>query len=217
MRKKGEDRMRKLALHLISEDVLRSREIINALERVDRADFVAPTLANEAYDDVPLPIGEDQTISQPYTVVFMLELLRPRKGDRIFEVGSGSAWQTALLANIVGDSGKVYAAERIPSLCELGKKNLRKYSELFRRVEWFCMNAISGLPDIAEKIGAFDGIIAAAELYDAPVEWRRELKIGGRLVYPYDHTIVCETRREENKIDTRRFQGFSFVPFVGQT
>ena len=86
----------------IKQGVLKTPAIIEAFKKIDRADFVTPELKERAYINEPLPIGEGQTISQPYTVAFMLELLQPESGNKIFEIGFGSGWQTAILAEIVG-------------------------------------------------------------------------------------------------------------------
>src|SRR3989344_6125935 len=108
--------------YLIERKILKTPRIIEAFRAVDRAAFVLPEYKDEAYENHPLPIGEGQTISQPETVAFMLEKLDPAAGEKILDVGSGSGWTTALLADIAGDSGKDFGIERIPSLCELGRK-----------------------------------------------------------------------------------------------
>ena len=84
--------------------------------------------ADLTYVNEPLPIGHGQTISQPLTVAFMLELLQPEEGNKILDIGSGSGWQSALLAEIVGEKGKVYAMEVVPELKEYGEKNVSKYN-----------------------------------------------------------------------------------------
>ena len=104
--------MEELIRWLEGRGVLRSPRLKAALQAVDRADFIPPDLRAAAYLDEPLPIGQGQTISQPYTVVFMLEALGVAPGHRVLEIGYGSAWQTALLAYLVGDQG-VFALEGI--------------------------------------------------------------------------------------------------------
>src|SRR3990167_5854650 len=105
--------MRELVRELIEQGYLKTERIIDAFLSVDRKDFVLEQYTDEAYLDIPLPIGWGQTISQPATVAFMLELLQPRGGDKIMDVGAGSCWQTALLARVAGPTGKIFAADRI--------------------------------------------------------------------------------------------------------
>jgi protein-L-isoaspartate(D-aspartate) O-methyltransferase len=144
----------------------------------------------------------------------MLELLRPKAGDRIIDIGYGSGWQTALLADIVSTHGTVYAIERVPNLCALGKRNVANYPEHAKRVEFFCQDATPGLPDIAQHIGEFDGIIAAADVRTVPQSWREQLTIGGRLVYPSEGVIYAELKRAKDTFEKTGHPGFIFVPFV---
>lgn len=206
--------MQELLALLKNQGLPRSKDIVDALSHVDRKDFVTSEHLGEAYADVALPIGGGQTISQPYTVVFMLELLQAKEGDNIFEIGYGSGWQTALLAHIVGNGGKVYAAELVEELCEFGKANVSRYDALFKRVEWYCQNAAPGLPDIAASIGGFDAIIAAAEVREVPPAWREQLKAGGCLVYPKNGSIFREVKQAADELDIHEYPGFSFVRFV---
>ena len=199
---------------LKKEGVLKSPSILRALKKVDRKKFVPDAEAALAYSDIPLPIGEGQTISQPYTVVFMLELLKPKSGEHIMDIGSGSGWQTGLLANIVGERGKIYAIEIIPSLCELTKKNIAQFPELEGRVEFYCQSAETGLPEISKKICGFDAIISAAEVEKVPKAWREQLKIGGRLLYPRSRSLFFETKNKDGTFSMHLYPGFAFVPFV---
>src|SRR3989338_8071025 len=101
---------------LIGGGYLKTPLIIEAFKKIDRADFVSENLRDEAYENYPLPIGFDQTISQPLTVAFMLELLQPQPGEKILDIGSGSGWTTTLLAFCVGKEGRGFGLERIPEL-----------------------------------------------------------------------------------------------------
>ena len=206
--------MEKLVQDLKNKGVLRSKNIEKSLLKIDRAYFIPEDLKTFAYSDTALPIGYGQTISQPYTVVFMLEHLKADKGMNILEVGYGSGWQTALLADLVGDEGAVYSMEVIPELCRFGKINISHFSNLDKRVEFYCKNATAGLPEVAEDIGGFDRIICAAEVDDVPMSWREQLKIDGVMVYPKKRSLYKEIKVGEQKFDIEHYPGFVFVPFV---
>ena len=143
-----------LADELIRKRVLKTPRLIKAFRAVDRKDFLPPSEEHFAYLDEPLPIGEGQTISQPWTVAFMLELLDPRPGENIMEIGYGSGWQTALMAHT---GANVFAIERIPKLCKFGIKNVKRLS---LSAKFYCKDGTLGLPGTAKKVGGFDKIIA---------------------------------------------------------
>ncbi|MBI2025379.1 methyltransferase domain-containing protein [Candidatus Kaiserbacteria bacterium] len=199
-----------LVAHLKQTGVLRSAPVLAAFEEIDRADFVPENLKPLAYEDTALPIGGGQTISQPYTVAFMLEQLQVRGGDTVLEVGYGSGWQTALLSHLVGPSGRVYAFEVLPTLCRLGENNLEKYPHLARRVQFLCRSGEKGYPEKAP----FDRIIAAAEVAEAPPAWREQLRPSGRMMYPKNSALILEEKRRDGSIKAAAFPGFAFVPFV---
>src|SRR6056297_1533626 len=114
--------------NLIKKGWLKTDRIINAFKNIKRKDFVKPDLKEISNYNQALPIGYNQTISQPLVVAFMLEKLDPKPGQKILDIGSGSGWTTALLAEIVGKEGKVIAIEIIEELMKFGKKNVRKYN-----------------------------------------------------------------------------------------
>ena len=197
---------------LKDKSVLRDPQIEAALRAVDRKDFIPKELRDSAYIDTALPVGFGQTISQPYTVVFMLELLAPSVGEKILDIGYGSGWQTALLAHLVGDTGVVYGVEIVPELCRFGAENIAKYSELCPRIHLECRDASSGA-NIPR--GTFiDKIIAAAEVDVIPKAWRAQLRVGGKMIYPSRGSIMLETNLGGNKFARKEFPGFAFVPFV---
>lgn len=205
-----DERWQKLVEELNSSGYLKTPRIIEAFKAVDRKDFVSPEYKDKPYGNYPLPIGEGQTISQPLTVAFMLELLDPRLGEKVLDIGSGSGWVTALLAELVGLSGRVVGVERIQKLCEFGKNNLKKYfSEDRARI--FCEDATSVVP--AE--GSFDKIIAGATASkDIPTLWRDALKVGGKIVAPIGGSIWRFTKVSDAEWKEEEFPGFSFVPLV---
>jgi protein-L-isoaspartate(D-aspartate) O-methyltransferase len=187
--------------------VLKSKHIQEAFEAVDRKDFVPEDYHVEAYEDYPLPIGHGQTISQPTTVAFMLELLEPKKGERVLDIGSGSGWTTALLAYLVGEGGEVLGVERVPELVEFGRKNLEKYHFGHVRIE-----------RAGEEIGMpeerpYDKILVSAAAEKLPEKLMRQLKVGGKLVIPIGDSI-CRIEKTKDSIVQQSYPGFIFVPLV---
>lgn len=192
--------------------VLKNPLVYSAFRAVDRADFVPANKKLEAYQNYPLPIGHGQTISQPYTVAFMLDLLEPTKGQKILEIGSGSGWQTAMLAHIVGPKGKIYAMELIPELSKFGEVNVEQYPDLAKRITFLAQSAENGLPEHAP----FDRIIAAASLKEIQEVWKKQLTIGGKMVFPLRESIYVLTKESDIVFKKEVFPGFVFVPFVKQ-
>lgn len=213
---------------LVEDGYLKTPLITEAFRAVDRKDFVLPGYLGEAYGDYPLPIGHGQTISQPLTVVFMLELLEPQPGENILDIGSGSGWTTALLAYAVGrkenrkpktkseKSGTVVAIERIPELCKFGEKNVGKYDFAGEGVaKFFCGDASLGAPrEFLPKMG-FDKILAgAAAAAGIPEAWKKQLKTGGRIVAPVGQSVVVFDKISDDKWKTEEYRGFTFVPLI---
>src|SRR3989338_7954153 len=179
-----------------------------AFEKIDRADFVSLEYRSEANENYPLPIGFGQTISQPFTVAFMLELLSPQEGDKVLDVGCGSGWTTALLANLVGKTGKVFGVEIIPELVEFGRKNLAKY--IFPNAEIVRAGAELGPPSEAP----FDRILVSAAAEEIPETLLRQLKAPGVMVLPVKNVIVQIKKDATGEISKKEFPGFAFVPLV---
>lgn len=201
--------MQELVQHLKREGVLKTPAIITAFKAIDRKDFVPQEFQKAAYGDYPLPLVAGQTISQPYTVAFMLELLGPQKGEKILDVGSGSAWTCALLASIVGEKGKVWGTELVVELAEFGKKNLAKYPKL--KVEIFqAKKGELGLP----KEAPFDKILVSAAAQEIPQELLSQLKDKGVMVLPVESAVLRIQKRPGQEADIQRFEGFAFVPLV---
>lgn len=172
--------------------------------KVDRKDFVLKEYESEAYEDYPLPIGFGQTISQPSTVFFMLKLLNPKKGEKILDVGSGSGWTTALLAEAVGEKGKVFGIEKIPELVEFGKNNISKYN--FNNVQILEAGKELGL----SKEAPFDKILVSASAKEIPQELMDQLKDKGIMVIPVGNDIL----KIQKKGKIEKYEGFVFVPLI---
>lgn len=199
---------RQLINHLIDSGVLRSLSLINAFQTCDRILFVPENLRPYAYDDRPLPIGEGQTISQPYTVAVMLELLHPRVGNKILDIGSGSGWTTALLASAVGNDGFVTGMERVAELVEYGRERLIKAKITNASITQADPSAL-GKPGTQ-----YDRILVSASASDMPKELIEQLKAGGILVIPIGNSIWRITKEEDGRISFYELPGFVFVPLI---
>ncbi len=215
--------MADLVDQLIQQNYLKTPRIVEAFRKIKRADFVPEEVKVAQGEDfinsynAPLQIGHGQTISQPLTVAFVLELLQPQEGDKILDIGSGSGWQAALLSQIVGEKGLVYAIEIIPELKEFGEKNAEKYR--LSNIEFICGDGASGFSSQAP----FDKIVVAAAVQTkgdvsgvgaVPSPWKKQLKKGGRLVVPIEHSIWLLVKKSEEDFIQKEFPGFSFVPLI---
>lgn len=197
---------RQLIEHLSKKTgVLRTVAIRKAFLTFDRADFVPEDYKVEAYEDYPLPIGFKQTISQPTTVAFMLELLDVRIGENVLDLGSGSGWTTALLSSLVGKNGHVTGVEIIPELVQYGRHNLAQYK--IKNAEIVAARGGIGFP----MSGPYDKILVSAAAKEVPKKLLTQLKPGGILVMPVGHTLLQIRKISEADFETREFSGFSFV------
>lgn len=188
---------------------VRDERVLEAMSRIPRHLFVPEGLREYAYDDGPLSIGEGQTISQPYMVALMTECLAAGPEDRVLEVGTGSGYQTALLAELAGE---VYSIERIPLLSEHAARHLAECG--YRNVRLFVGDGSLGLPAYAP----FDGILVTAGAPEVPSALLEQLSPGGRLVIPiggtYHQTLVKITKGPRG-FQREPVTGCVFVPLVG--
>jgi protein-L-isoaspartate(D-aspartate) O-methyltransferase len=180
---------------------------LGQLVNIDRGDFVLPEFKRFCYEDHPLSIGEGQTISQPSTVAFMLELLDPQPGQQILDIGCGSGYTSALLAYLVGQQGNVTGVEIKEKLVELAKSNLHAYVHL--PVNIYLAGRKPGLP--GEQ---FDRILVSAAAETFPYELLDQLKEPGRLVIPILNSIYLYEKAESGEIITKEHYGFVFVPLI---
>lgn len=198
---------------LVEGGWLKDDRIISAFRKIKRADFMVPGMEEMAELNEALPIGYGQTISQPLVVAFMLELLEPTEGEKILDIGSGSGWTTALLAQLVGESGRVIGIEIIPQLKIFGERNLAKYDFIQKGIaQIICADGTKGY----EKEAPYDKILCSASAQELPKTWKEQLKIGGRIVTPIKNSIWLFVKNSENNFQQKEYPGFVFVPLVNQ-
>ncbi|MBI2036810.1 MAG: protein-L-isoaspartate(D-aspartate) O-methyltransferase [Candidatus Liptonbacteria bacterium] len=196
------------------EGYLKTPRIIEAFLSVDRRDFVPKELADESYRNTALPIGEGQTISQPLVVAFMLELLKPRAGQKMLDIGTGSGWVAGLLAELAGERGRVVSVERIAELSRAANKRLAPYGFVERGMLSLVLgDGTKGWPPEAP----YDRIIAAAAGTSIPASWKEQLAVGGRIVAPMGSRIVMLEKRKDGGFREEAHEGFSFVPLIGDS
>ncbi|NQT00214.1 MAG: protein-L-isoaspartate(D-aspartate) O-methyltransferase [Candidatus Omnitrophica bacterium] len=189
---------------------IKDRRVIQAFEQVPRHKFVAEKYLNSAYADHPLAIGARQTISQPYMVALMSEWLELSGDERVLEIGTGSGYQTAILAEL---AAQVYSVERLGSLAELARKRLQdlKYQNIRIKID----DGTAGWPEFA----AYDRIIVTAATPDVPRPLAEQLKVMGKLVIPLGGAfsqILTQITKHRDQVETKQICGCVFVPLVGQ-
>lgn len=186
------------------------RRVLAAMAWVPREWFLPPHFADEAYDDGPLPIGSGQTISQPLIVALMTQALAPRRGDRVLEVGTGSGYQTAVLAHI---GAKVFTVERLPDLLVEAEERFRRLS--LSNIETRLGDGAGGWPEWAP----FNGVIVTAAAPGVPQPLTEQLAPGGRLVIPIGDLVTQEliiVERGPTGLTERRAGGVRFVPLISR-
>lgn len=187
-----------------------SPAVLRAMQTVPREEFVPATLQGAAYDDRALPIACGQTISQPAVVAYMTEQLRLGEGDRVLEIGTGSGYQAAVLAEIVRE---VYTVERIPELAATAGARLARLG--YRNIRVRTGDGTQGWPEA----GPFDAIMVTAAGADIPPALLTQLKDGGRLIMPLgepdgDQVLILVVRDPEGKHVWHQLWPVRFVPLI---
>jgi protein-L-isoaspartate(D-aspartate) O-methyltransferase len=196
-----------------STGYLSSKKIEEAIRKFPRHLFVPQSVRHLAYVDAPLPIGFNQTISQPSTVIAMTEALNVKSGMKILEIGSGSGWQASILSHLVGDRGFVYSIEVIKELSEFAKSNMRKLG--INNVEVILRDGSLGLYEESP----FDRIIVTAASPNIPQPLIEQLKIDGLIVIPTGNMYLQEmivAKKTKNGLQKKSIGNFAFVPLVGE-
>ncbi len=198
-----------MVLHQIEARGIKHQPTLNAMRKVERHLFVPAPYQDRAYDDSPLPIGYGQTISQPFIVAMMTEMLEPKSTDRVLEIGTGSGYQAAVLAEIVN---RVYTIEIVKELGEKTRKLLNKLG--YDNIEVIIGDGYKGL---AEK-SPFDAIIVTAAVKAIPPPLLKQLKDGGKMIIPIGASSAVQNlvlvRKKGGKIYKTNLSKVRFVPFT---
>lgn len=184
--------------------------VLDAMRAVPRDEFVAPERRLSAYEDRPLPIGEGQTISQPYIVALMIEGAQVKPGERVLEVGAGSGYAAAVMAQI---GAQVFAIERHEALAASAAQRLARLG--YDGVQLVAGDGSKGWPEHAP----FDAILVAAAGPQVPASLKQQLAIGGRLVIPvgeYPQSLLRITRTRKDSFEEDNLGGVTFVPLIGE-
>jgi len=203
---------KRMVLEQIHARGVRDTCVLEAMGKVRREAFVPEGLRDLAYADKPLPIGSGQTISQPYIVAYMIEALALQGGDKVLEIGAGSGYAAALLAEIADE---VYAIERIGALAERAASQLM--DEGYENVHVLHADGTRGWIDFAP----FDAILVSAGAPEVPETLKSQLAVGGRMVVPVGSDPQAQeltriTRREAGAFDREDLADVRFVPLIGE-
>jgi protein-L-isoaspartate(D-aspartate) O-methyltransferase len=192
------------------ETEIRDKRVLAAMACIPREQFVPKESRNLAYEDGPLPIGCEQTISQPYIIALMTETLELKGNEKVLEVGTGSGYQTAILAEL---AEKVISVERVPELAESARKTLANMG--YKNIEIHIAEDTLGWQIEAP----YDAIMVTAGAPDIPDDLVAQLAIGGRMVIPAGSRYVQElykVTRQKDKYKTQKLGGCRFVSLIGK-
>jgi protein-L-isoaspartate(D-aspartate) O-methyltransferase len=189
---------------------IRDERVLEAMFQVPRHEFVPPTFLRASYDDRPLPIGQTETISQPYIVAAMTQAARVESGDKALEVGTGSGYQAAILAYL---GAKVWTIERNQELAASARERLKRLG--FSEIEVICGDGSEGLPAAAP----FQVILVTAAAPDVPATLLGQLADGGRMVIPVGdliHQDLLLILKHDQQVARRVLDPCQFVPLIGK-
>ena len=204
---------RRRMIEKLKEELNISERVAEAMLKVPRHVFVPPEYRREAYNDYPLPIGYDQTISAPHMVAIMCELLDLKEGMKVLEIGTGSGYHAAIVAELVGKDGKVITIERIPELAKRAEKTLKELG--YDNVIVIVGDGSEGYKDEAP----YDRIYVTATAPEVPPPLIEQLKEGGKMVIPIGNLsqyLYLIEKKKGGKIERRNMGPVRFVPLIGK-
>lgn len=201
--------LRKQLMDILREKGINNEMVLTAMNNIPRHFFLDTALDNIAYEDRAFPIGDGQTISQPYTVAYQTQLLQVKPTDKVLEIGTGSIYQATVLAEI---GAKVYTIERQKNLFE--KSKLYIFKSKYSNIKFFYGDGFEGLPTYAP----FDKVIITAAAPFIPPKLIQQLKTGGLMVVPVDEgdcqRMLRLTKNADGSFSEETFENFSFVPML---
>lgn len=202
--------LRKQLVALLKTKGITDEKVLEVIGNIPRHFFLDSAFDSIAYEDRAFPIAADQTISQPYTVAYQTQLLQIKPGQKVLEIGTGSMYQTTVLAAL---GAKVYTIERQKQLFELTPNFL--FKKEYPNIQFFFGDGFEGLPDLAP----FDRILITAAAPKVPEKLWDQLKINGKMVIPLDEAgadqrMMRLTKKKDGKEKRESFEAFSFVPML---
>jgi protein-L-isoaspartate(D-aspartate) O-methyltransferase len=202
--------LRKQLVELLSTKGITDLKVLEAIGAIPRHYFLDSAFDRIAYEDRAFPIAADQTISQPYTVAYQTQLLQIKPGEKVLEIGTGSMYQTTVLAAM---GAKVYTIERQKQLFELTSTFL--FKKEYPHIQFYFGDGFEGLPDLAP----FDKILITAAAPKVPEKLWAQLKVNGKMIIPLDEDgadqrMMRLTKKKDGKEKRESFEAFSFVPML---
>lgn len=201
--------LRKRLVQELRGEGIQNENVLKAIEKIPRHFYIETVTGDNAYENIPVSIGRGQTISNPYTVAYQTELLELTEGDKVLEIGTGSGYQSAVLAEL---GANVYTIERHQPLSIKAKKRLDHFG--YTNVKTFYGDGFKGLPDEAP----FDKILITAAAPEIPKELLKQLKVNGIMVIPFGEgdtqKMIRIKRLDNNEFEKETFSTFTFVPML---
>lgn len=201
---------RKELTDLLRKKGISDESVLDAINAVERHQFIPNVIGHHAYKDTALPIGYGQTISQPYTVAYMTEKLQLKPGSKVLEIGTGSGYQAAILLHM---GMKVFSIERNQ---EIHERTQQMFDKMGLRAVIRCSDGTLGWQEYAP----YDGIIVTAGAPSVPHQLKKQLKIGGKLVIPVgdrkSQQLDILTKVDEEDFSLEKISSFVFVPLIGK-